>query len=123
MKDAAVVLLVVLLFIGFFLGLGWLVQGNQFFLYRYFAPREESVRREVFEQSKAYNQGMIQELQNMQFEYVKADAEHKQALASIILHRAADYPEDRMPADLRVFIQGLKREQTVGTAPAVEKWR
>ena len=123
MKDAAVVLLVVLLFIGFFLGLGWLVQGNQFFLYRYFAPQEEAVRREVFEQSKAYNQGMTQKLQNMRFEYVKANPEHKQALASVILHRAADYPEDKMPSDLRSFIQELKREQTVGTAPAAEKWR
>ena len=90
------------------LGVTWIAQGNDFFLYRTFAPKYEQARRETFEQSKAYNQGMIQELQNMQFEYIKADSEHKAALADIILHRAADYPEDKMPNDLRQFINQLK---------------
>lgn len=95
------------------LGLAWIFQGNDFFMYKYFAPKQEAVRREVFEQSKAYNQGMIQELQNMQFEYVKADAEHKAALASIILHRSADYDVNKMPEDLKAFIQDLRRQKTV----------
>jgi hypothetical protein len=93
------------------LGISWIATGNDFFLYRYFAPKQEAVRRQVFEQSKAYNQGMIQELQNMQFEYVKADKPHQEALAGIILHRAADYDEDRLPADLRQFIQSLRNKQ------------
>jgi len=92
------------------LGLSWVTQGNDFFLYKVFAPQYEQVRRETFEESKAYNQGMIQELQNMQFEYVKADDGHKAALADLILHRAADYPAERMPVDLRAFIHGLKSE-------------
>ena len=94
----------------FVLALGWLFQGNDFFMYQMFAPKYEGVRRQVFEQSKAYNQGMIQELQNMQFEYVQADQGHKDALASIILHRAADYDVNRLPADLREFIEKLKGE-------------
>jgi len=95
------------------LALTWIVQGNDFFLYKAFAPKYEAARRETFEQTKAYNQGMVQELQNMQFEYVKADKAHKAALASIILHRAADYPEDKLPADLRNFIRELKRERSL----------
>lgn len=90
----------------------WVVQGSEFFMYRWFAPREEQVRRETFEQSKAFNQGMIQELQNMQFEYVQADAAHQQALGAIILHRAADYDTAKLPADLRQFIDNLRRERT-----------
>jgi hypothetical protein len=101
-----------LLLIVMVLGLTWVFQGNDFFLFQYFAPRTEQVRREVFEQSKAYNQGMVQELQNMQFEYVKASPEHKKALGSLILHRAADYPLEKMPTDLRDFIKGLKQEAT-----------
>ena len=93
-------------------GLSWLLMGNEFFLFKVFAPRVEQVRRETFEQSKAFNQGMIQELQNMQFEYVKADDDHKAALASIILHRAADYDESKMPADLAAFVRKLKSERT-----------
>ena len=92
-----------------------LILGISFFLYKVFAPKYEQTRREVFEQTKSYNQGMIQELQNMQFEYVKADDTHKQALASIILHRVADFPEDKLPVDLRTFIQKLRNNQTGGT--------
>jgi hypothetical protein len=95
------------------LGLTWAIQGNGFFMYKVFAPKYEQVRRETFEQSKAYNQGMVQELQNMQFEYVKADKEHQAALASVILHRAADYDESKLPADLRAFIADLKRQRTL----------
>ncbi len=103
---AAVVLLIAAL-----LGMTWLVQGNEFFLQKYFAPKMEDVRRETFEHSKAYNQGMIQELQKMQFDYVKADEKHKDALASIILHRVADYDIEKLPENLRRFVQELRRER------------
>jgi len=89
--------------------LGFLVNGGNLLSYKFFAPKTEQVRRETFEQSKAYNQGMIQELQNMQFEYIKATPEQQIALKSVILHRAADYPEDKMPNDLHNFIEELKR--------------
>jgi len=96
------------------LGLTWILQGNDFFLYQVFAPKYEAVRRQTFEQSKAYNQGMAQELQNMEFQYASADKEHKAALASIILHRAADYDLDRLPPDTAAFITGLRREREMG---------
>ena len=91
--------------------LSWFFQGNDFFMYKLFAPRYEQVRRETFEQTKSYNQGMIQELSAYQFEYVKADPAHKPALASIILHRSADFPAENMPPDLRIFINELKQER------------
>ena len=100
-----------LLGICFLFGMTWLIQGNDFFLYQYFAPKQAAVQRQVFEQTKSYNQGMVQELQNMQFQYVKASPESQEALASIILHRAADYPEAEMPTDLRSFIQKLKQDR------------
>ncbi len=105
----------VLLFALIASGLGWFFQGNDFFLYKVFAPKYEAVRRETFEQTKSYNQGMVQELQNMQFEYVKADETHKVALADIILHRAADFNFDdpRVPTDLRTFVAELRRERTM----------
>ena len=96
------------------LALGWVVMGNEFFLYQYFAPKQEAVRRQVFETSRAFNQGMVQELQNMQFDYVKTtDPAAKAALASVILHRASGYNLDDpiVPADLRSFIAKLKQER------------
>lgn len=106
MKETVIAVIVSLAF----LALVAVIQGEDFFLYRFFAPKYEQVRRQTFEQSKAYNQGMIQELQNMQFQYEQASPEHKTALASIILHRAADYPSDAMPQDLSRFVQSLKNQ-------------
>lgn len=97
----------------FFLFLvGWVVQGNEFFMYKFFAPKQEAVRRQVFEETKSYRQGMIQELQNMQMEYAKATPSQRDAIASIILHRAADFPEADMPSDLRTFIADLRHART-----------
>lgn len=87
----------------------WIVTGNDFFIYKFFAPKQEAVRRQVFEQTKSYNQGMVQELENMRFQYVQAKPEQRAVLASIILHRAADFDVDRLPPELRSFISSLRR--------------
>lgn len=113
MKTAGVVVGSVVLALVAVLGLGWIAQGNDFFMFKVFAPKYEQVRRDTFEQSRAFNQGMVQELQNMQFEYVRAKPEQRDALASIILHRASGYNLDDpiVPNDLRAFIAELRRER------------
>lgn len=108
MKDLFKITLFTILFI---MVVTWFVQGNSFFLYKVFAPQMEQTRREVFEQTKSYNQGMVQELRNMQFEYIKASPEHKAALASVILHRVSEYDENKLPSDLKSFIYQLKKER------------
>jgi hypothetical protein len=107
MKYAGIGLLVLVAI----LGLTWLVQGNNFFLYNFFAPKLEDSRREVFENTKSYQQGYLQELENMQFEWVKAAPEQKDALASIILHRAADFDQTKLTPELREFIDELRKER------------
>jgi hypothetical protein len=101
-----------LAFILVLLVLTWVIQGNEFFMYQYFAPRQAAVERRVFEETKSYNQGMIQELQNMQFQYVQAKPEQQAILASIILHRTADYDISKLPPDLRSFVLSLRIERT-----------
>ena len=93
------------------LGLAWLVQGNDFFLAKVFSPKMEAVRRETFEESKAYNDGMAQELDAMRFDYLKAKPEQQAALASVILHRAAAYDVAKLPPDLRAFVEKLRASQ------------
>lgn len=92
------------------LGLIWIVQGNEFFLYKFFGIKTENVRREIFEQSRAFNEGMVQEIQNMQFEYVKASPSQKEALASIILHRTADVDLTKFPPDTASFVRQLREQ-------------
>lgn len=112
MRPSGVVALVGC-FILLVLGLTWIGQGNDFFLLKVFAPKYEQVRRQTFEQTKSYNQGMIQELQNMQFDYVKADPEHQSVLAFIILRRAADFDLDQpqVPTELRQFVKQLRQKR------------
>ena len=57
-KTVALVLLIVVL-VG--LGITWLAQGNDFFMYKVFAPRYATVQRQVFEQTPSYVKGMVQE--------------------------------------------------------------
>lgn len=89
------------------MALGWLLAGNNLAMMKVFAPATEQVRRETFENSKAYRDGMIQELRAMQFEYMKADEAHKAGMANVIRHRLAGFPEDAIPSDLQQFIREL----------------
>jgi hypothetical protein len=107
------VILVVVLLVVLGLGLDWLSAGENFFLYKYWAPKNAAVQRQVFEQTPSYVKGMVQELSNMQFQYEQADDSHKAALADLILHRAAGFNlnDPDVPADLRSFIQQLKDDR------------
>ncbi len=90
----------------------WVVQGNDFFLYKAFAPKYEQVRRDTFEQSKAYRHGVVQDLERMRMDYAGAKTqEEKDAIASAILHQASEFDEDALPADLRLFVRGLRNER------------
>lgn len=86
----------------------WLLAANNLAMRAVFAPLNESVRRDVFEQSKAFQSGAIQELMSLRVQYQKEDDETvKKALASLIKHKAADVPVDAFPGDLYVFVKSL----------------
>lgn len=85
----------------------WLITGNTLLMQKVFNPQFEQVRRETFESSKSYRDGMAQELRALQLEYIKADPTIKNALAAAIKHKAAGIPEDALPTDLQLFIKGL----------------
>lgn len=87
--------------------LSWGITYHELIFTSFFNPKFEDVRRNTFERSKSFRAGAVQELQNMEFEYIKADPAHKAALADIIRHRAAEIPEDAMPTDLQSFISNL----------------
>jgi hypothetical protein len=96
--------------IGGVIGLGaftWGIAYHDLIFTSFFGPKFEDVRRNTFEHSKSFRTGAVQELQNMQFEYIRSDAEHKAALADIIRHRAVEVPVDAMPSDLQSFISNL----------------
>jgi hypothetical protein len=95
-------ILLLLLFSGY-----WIIEGNDFFMYKFFAPKYANMQREVFENTKSYKQGTIQDLENERIQYYKSDNDHKDALSSIILHQIADFPEKDLPYDLIEFKKEL----------------
>ena len=103
-----------LIFVGIliaFLALTWVMNGNEFFLYKYFAPKKEQVRREVFEQTKSYVQGTIQILYTEHMEFIKSDSAGKEAIASIVLGQTCDFDKGLLPPDLRVWVDSLERSR------------
>lgn len=80
----------------------------------WFAPREQNVRREVFEGTKSYNEGKEQELVKYRLEYMRGDESDKVAIASAVRHAFADYDAALLSPELQEFVykcknQGVKR--------------
>ena len=107
---AIIILAIVMVF-----GIVWAVQGTDFFLYKVFAPKMEQVRRETFEQSKAYNQGVAQDLESERQEYIiNKDKGVRAGLRSIIFHKLADYDINKLSPDLQQFVAQLHQDEGDG---------
>ena len=99
---------VVLLALFAVLGITWIAQGNSFFLYKFFAPKQAAVERQVFENTPSYQLGMVQELRNYQDQWVTATADQRKAIAAIALHEAQDIPNDQLPSDVQQWLNQIK---------------
>lgn len=76
---------------------------------RFFAPKHEDVRREVFKATRSYNEAKLQELIRYRLEYLRATNEtEKAALASTIRHTFAEYDESKLPSELATFLNDIK---------------
>ncbi|EKD58361.1 MAG: hypothetical protein ACD_56C00146G0020 [uncultured bacterium] len=92
------------------MAIGWFTQGNEFFMYKFFAPKQEQVRHDTFKNSQAYVDGKVEELQQYMLEYKKAAPEHKAALKTVIIRESVKVDEKYLPSDLNSFISRLKSE-------------
>lgn len=92
------------------LGIGMAIEGTDFVVYKFFAPKQEAVRREVFKQSQAYNDGMRQQLSQEQIEYARSTKEQRDALRPIILHQYSDFDKSHLLPEQNVFLNQLQNE-------------
>lgn len=94
-------------------GVVWVASELDLKYQAHFAPQQEAIRRTTFEQSKAYNQGTIQELRKAQVDFARAkDQSERSAIASFALHQIADYPRESLPPDLQAFVTQLQTQVT-----------
>ncbi len=75
--------------------------------YSFFAPRIEQVRRNVFEQSQAYNEGMQRDMEEFMLDYMAPTAApgQKAAICAVARHRIEGYPNvDFLTSDVRSWL-------------------
>jgi hypothetical protein len=97
---AGLILLIVLAFGLELVGLEWT---------KFFAPKKEEIRREVFEQTKSFNEAKVQDLVKYRLQYIRAKEEiEKKAIASTIRHMFADYSVEKLDQELKQFLTKIK---------------
>lgn len=78
------------------------------------SPMEENVKREVFEETKAYNEGKTQQLAKLRSEFMKAKGKNDKvamkAIGSSVRHQFADYDREKLPSHLQSFINETERQ-------------
>lgn len=111
MKDTLKVIAAFIATIGVLLGFAFGVPAVQLTVMRMYGTELESVRTDIYRENKSYVEGTVRDLRELQVDYVKATDSQKESLAGLILHRANELDWDRLPADVRTFLNELKAEQ------------
>jgi len=76
----------------------------------FFGPKHEAVRREIYKQTRSYNEAKEQELLKYRLEYLREkDPAAKKAIANTIRMAFADYDENLLDStELRSFLRSMK---------------
>jgi hypothetical protein len=75
-------------------------------------PKREDVRREIFEQTKSFNQGMTMKLLDYRKQYILAkDPADKAAIAQVVSHMFADMNTEKLDSELKAFLRECKYNQ------------
>jgi cell division septal protein FtsQ len=91
---------VVVIFVIGLLGLGW---------QKFFKPKYENVRREVFENTQSYVHGKIQDLAKYKVEYENAETSNREVIRQVIIVRFAEFDESKIQTTgLRNFLVQMR---------------
>ena len=93
-------LLLIIFIFGVF-ELGWM---------KFFEPKKENIRREIFEETQSYVHGKIQDLAKYYDEYNKADLQSdKETIRQLIIMRFAEFDETKIRSvRLRNFLTNMR---------------
>ena len=87
------------------LGLGFVITYYSLGMKAFFSPKFQNVERKVFENTKSYSHGKIQDLAKYYEEYQKASPENKAALKDVIIMNFANFNVDHVQNyKLRTFL-------------------
>lgn len=77
-------------------------------VWAWLAPRSETVRRETYEESRAYREGVVREVESARTQYLTAPRESRAAIRAYVLSRVTDFPDDALPDYLRPWVDCLR---------------
>jgi hypothetical protein len=78
-------------------------------MFKFFEPKRENIRREVFENTKSYLHGIQQDLGKYHLEYQKANTDDRAAIKSTIRMRFAEVDVAKLQSpQLRTFLTNMR---------------
>lgn len=87
----------------------FIATGGDLAIYRFWAPKQESARRQVYEQTKSYRQGSVQRLNTLCSQVASADSEHKPMLNDVISQEFAEWDMRDVPTYLQTCLGRARR--------------
>ncbi len=90
--------------------IGFLVTGGDLAIYKFWAPKQENARRQVFENTQSYVEGKIQAISQERLAYENAapGSSQQSSLRTMIISEASTVDNSKLPPDLQAFISRLK---------------
>ena len=88
----------------------WILGIYELAYTKFFSPRAQNIQREVFENTKSYTHGKIQDLARYyrQYKQAKSDAD-RDAIAEVIRLQFANFDANRIPSfKLRNFLTNIR---------------
>ena len=102
LKETFAVLAAIALVVGFVIAMQLASLEN----YKFFGPKFEDARRNVFEETKSYQDGLRRDFDNLYLQYEEAkDPDEKSAILSVIRHRAEGVNPDFLPTSIRNLLR------------------
>ncbi|MCX6728700.1 MAG: hypothetical protein NTV39_02950 [Candidatus Saccharibacteria bacterium] len=121
-SDIVALILTFLVIVVVALGITWVVQGNNFFMLKVFGVKTANVQRQIFEQTKTFQQGQIQQAGQSWTEWLATDNKaEKAAIADLMNHNDADWPQsiwDACTPNLRAWLESIQPGGPNSTTPS-----
>ena len=108
--SAPRVMLAFLLVVVMVYGVGFLANGGDWVLYRFWAPKMENTRRLVYTQTDSFVEGKISSIsqERLAYESAEAGSAQQRALRTMIITEAGQVDNAKLPLDMQMFINQLK---------------
>jgi len=112
----------VILVLAAIMALTFFVNGLDLANYKFFGPKVEQTRRDIFKQSQSYNDGMANTLQGLRHDYMQAQADEakattdaqrqiahaqQQTIRATVEQQFGAYDTSNLPPDLQSFYHQL----------------